>query len=875
MFRKKRFSKLKDNEKKNQNLYMVLLFVSIICFAFLYYNRAATDWEGPDNFCALLMKNGKMIYRDFFYYIPPVYILRCLITWFLFQGEILPLRLLGIAERALLFVIIYRILIRWFKPYISYIACFLGFLLYNSLTFNSYGDYTQYSQIFAALVVYCVIKFDEKERNGNKKGMYWLAAASFLLVQSVMSKQSIGAGIILFMFAALIAYSIIRKAGIKFINYFLAALLGAVVGILPYLIWFLCTGSLMDFINQVFLLSLNSKGLSTAKNTSHETSLLLRVCKAIFYKDSIGFDCFLLLSLVIGFISKIQRGRIKKGLQILRWFFLIGSLYFAGKILGIGSVYHNLKNTFLFLEETYLLYYLIGIIFVIVIGWKIYSKERNVLKAERERIIVTIFTGIALLCGITASFLSIEDLKRILDLFNMNETLSGLYELSFHICNVLLAAELFRKIVLKKNKYPLVMLCYLAALNGNCIISLIGGGSATFSANGSLFTIPLVVCLLCSVSNNKKNCPKWEVSLKYVPIVIIGLFTFLLTGITMGQHLYVPYSWYGWVSEPISDETSYTIDFERYTGLLVSKKTKVTLEEVTKLITLNSSGDDDFIFTFPGGKIYNILSENVNMPTDVVYYMFDVCPDNYAIADAKILKENKPDIIVWKDLGEETWQIFEEQYRNGGKLGQRKIQEWFDSVKNTEYTLVGQVYNESVYVKNDGRKINYTSFVSGENMISDINEVHDNIHKSNVINRMIEVLFPASVSNVNILYIGILVFSILIFWFLCRYTKDFTVPLLAMTILSGYLLHTSFVYYFIMIIPLLLWSFNGLRKNYISNVLHICNMLAISLLLLQWLPSWSWIKFVFYGLTIVMLVLSVLNSIFNIYSKKNAGKVKC
>ena len=43
MFRKKRFSKLKDNEKKNQNLYMVLLFVSIICFAFLYYNRAATS----------------------------------------------------------------------------------------------------------------------------------------------------------------------------------------------------------------------------------------------------------------------------------------------------------------------------------------------------------------------------------------------------------------------------------------------------------------------------------------------------------------------------------------------------------------------------------------------------------------------------------------------------------------------------------------------------------------------------------------------------------------------------------------------------------------------------------------------------------------
>ena len=171
----------------------------------------------------------------------------------------------------------------------------------------------------------------KKSETEIKKECTWLAAASFLLVQSVMSKQSIGAGIILFMFAALIAYSIIRKAGIKFINYFLAALLGAVVGILPYLIWFLCTGSLMDLLIGWFLLSLNSKGLSTAKNTSHETSLLVRVCKAIFYKDSIGFDCFLLLLLVIGVISKIQRGRIKKGLQILRWFFLIGSLYLQEK----------------------------------------------------------------------------------------------------------------------------------------------------------------------------------------------------------------------------------------------------------------------------------------------------------------------------------------------------------------------------------------------------------------------------------------------------------------------------------------------------------------------------------------------------------------
>ena len=58
MFRKKRFSKLKDNEKKNQKFIYGFTLCQYNLLCFLYYNRAATDWEGPDNF-ALLMKNGK------------------------------------------------------------------------------------------------------------------------------------------------------------------------------------------------------------------------------------------------------------------------------------------------------------------------------------------------------------------------------------------------------------------------------------------------------------------------------------------------------------------------------------------------------------------------------------------------------------------------------------------------------------------------------------------------------------------------------------------------------------------------------------------------------------------------------------------------
>ena len=61
-----------------------------------------------------------------------------------------------------------------------------------------------------------------------------------------------------------------------------------------------------------------------------------------------------------------------------------------------------------------------------------------------------------------------------------------------------------------------------------------------------------------------------------------------------------------------------------------------------------------------------------------------------------LLAENEPDIVIWTDIPN-CIELHEDVYRNGKKIGQRAIQNWFSKVKDTDYTLIGQVDNVFVY----------------------------------------------------------------------------------------------------------------------------------------------------------------------------------
>lgn len=87
---------------------------------------------------------------------------------------------------------------------------------------------------------------------------------------------------------------------------------------------------------------------------------------------------------------------------------------------------------------------------------------------------------------------------------------------------------------------------------------------------------------------------------------------------------------------------------------------------------------------------------------------YDVCADEYVESEAAILKKETPDIAIWCDMPG-CMETHEYIFRNGKKLGQRKIQEWFsEAVKNKNYILVGQYDALFIYKKVNDIPIGYT-----------------------------------------------------------------------------------------------------------------------------------------------------------------------
>lgn len=849
----------------NERLFgFLLLIFSIITFTLLYFNRAATDVEGWDSFCTLLMKNGKHIYSDFFYYIPPLYLIKHYILWFVFKGSILPIRLFGILDRALLFSLIYLILTKWFKPRIALIASMIGFLLYNSLRFNSYGDYTQFCQLMIIISVYFAIKFSEAINLPGKRKYVLLFTAGFFATQSLMTKQSIGLIFLAFDFIILIIYSLIYKQGKKTWLYLVCALSSFIAGLLPYLIWFTINHSLIDFFTQTFFSSLTSKGINTGSSSFSSTSAIVRVTKSIFHKDIIFLWIFSFTAYIFYHITlklKSRDGK-KSYLYTFQSISMISLLLAILKILdylNFHSFFINTKNIVRLLFQ----FKVVSILIFILIVWIVFLFFK---KKPSKYGVYSIIAGV-MFCGwIIIPILTSYQSYLIETTLNLESFLPNFFEVMFNLCNIFIIMEWINFLFIHKTWLPTSIWFFIIAADANAFVSLFGGGSATFAANGALFTIPIgisIISLLCNFTTENKFAIQLNLNIKKLAIIISCFFIFLLSLVTMSFKFNAPYSWWGWTSEPITDANSYTINLDRYKGMLVSKKTKITLEEVTKLIEKNTD-TNDFVFSFPYSKIYNILSNRIEMPTVVPVYFFDVCPDDYAINDLKIIKNNMPKIIVWKDLGEDCWRTYEIQYRNGGRLGQREIQAWYNSVRETQYTLIGKVYNLSIYKLNDGTPVNYTYFSNSMNIPSNINEVTDNINKSDIFSLLFSNTRGRNTSN---FYIYAIVFSIILFIysFSCNHWWKWWY-ILAATFLI--IFKVPFVAYFICILSYLFIIFETKLQHIFEKTIFVFMTLLNICAVFQWNKMiFSKLQYVMIGICILIYLLLILEGIISNLSK--------
>lgn len=273
---------------------------------------------------------------------------------------------------------------------------------------------------------------------------------------------------------------------------------------------------------------------------------------------------------------------------------------------------------------------------------------------------------------------------------------------------------------------------------------------------------------------------------------------------------------------------------------------------MTKLIKENSE-IDDFVFTFPHIKLYNILSNRMYMPTFVPCYWFDVCSDSYAEEDLSSIEKNMPDLIVWCDVGESAWKIHETLFRNGNRSSQRDIQDWFESVKETKYTKIGGVYNISVYKLNNSKPINYTYFASREDIQSEEYEI---LYNDDNISIFRNILKNNGVWN-KILF-GILTIASIFAFFSHEYWKKY---LIIISFLACILKVTPF-YFALYMIPLYLWTYFNTEKS-TKNYMYFYSMAIIVLsVLFTYSKDWKWIANIPVALSFGVLIIAITEVFF-------------
>jgi hypothetical protein len=223
-----------------------------------------------------------------------------------------------------------------------------------------------------------------------------------------------------------------------------------------------------------------------------------------------------------------------------------------------------------------------------------------------------------------------------------------------------------------------------------------------------IILLPITIVLLLSFIN-----------VTYFTKLSVYIISILLILLCFVQKLREPYNWWGYIDEPLNEKTV-PMNVEGLKGFKLSPYEAKTYNEVIKVINSNSNKNTT-ILSYPYVQILSVLTKHTDINRFVPVYFYDVCPDEMAIEDAKILKENPPDIIIYMTIPG-CMEIHEQLFRDGKESGQRKIVEFIKESTENNYTLIGQIANLYVFKDLKGKKPNYTYI---EN--NDISQIFDDI----------------------------------------------------------------------------------------------------------------------------------------------------
>ncbi len=670
--------------KREYHLCALLMCIGIVAYNLLYFNNVYPVSEGWGIYYSELLSRGSIPYLDFNYYLPPLNLLIDFAFWKLSFGYLILFRGWYLLQRVVMMLFLYKLLTKWFKPRYVWISCLAGACLGTASVYDLAGDYNQTQTFLIILLAIFVANFLEKDAQNSErtfsanKNIFW---SGIILALMLLLKQSLGAAALLVCFAFLFVYCVAVKDK-KFWTYCLYTVLGILIPLLIFAIFLFATGAFGAFLEQFFDAAGAKGGLMTILFGFIKNTLL------DFSKLSLFFESTLLVCALSNLLNKnIQKSRLLFPLVFLSFTTVFLSIYGH-------SVREILK--LMINRKVFLLAFMALILFIaslIVFRKKQYFKIASAYN----------FSGPVALIFFAAIFLSaidfrgaVTDLFKSTNLFQDFTNLINYFSIFFIISfTVLCFAKQFKTGKLPIEK-PLLAL-FLAGIVEFYCSSMASGG---YPIPRMMFIlVPIFLTMLFSLVLPKINQAK---------NLALCLGCLALCFLCMTQKVTTAYAWWGSEqTHPITERTEKS-ELKAFTGFTLAAQDVLEFDEITKLIEKNSD-ENDTVWGFPHVKIFNILTERYDLSDPVPVLFYDVCSDAAAQKELDWLEKNNPEIIVWCDIPK-CLETHENTFRNGEKIGQREIIEWFHSVKEEKYTKIGQVGNLFVYRLDDGTTPSYTYF---------------------------------------------------------------------------------------------------------------------------------------------------------------------
>lgn len=668
-------------QKYEKTFFFVLLVVFCILFLSTYLFTTIPLTQGWGEFYVDIISSGKVPYKDFYYYIPPLNLIIDTIFWKLSFGHLIIYQIYRVIERLTMIGLLYSLLCKVTKPRYACLASCVGATMLSGVIWDIVGDYNQTCLLLTIILTTLYYKYAENFNSSQKKQYGLLFLAGLTIGISFLLKQPLF-GVECLIFFPLITICFIIKHKKHYLKSLLISLLGIIIPISIASIVMVLNGSFIPFINQVYF---GASGKGSIYN------ILMVVFTACF-----KYKYILISALFILYFYLKNKELNEKNSKEIKYLALTIFLVLASTIfLVYGSQIVSLES---------LLNLKIGIVGVGILLFTIIIDL--ILRKFKKNNSILSYT---LYIGIITFMMSIVCFKELSAAYIYNQTQS--YSLLNEICvfaTIGCISMLIYCIVKYKKTNEIYYLKWGLIFAGSFVYEYVTamGSTDSLQTGGCIME---VAALIAFILHN------FGIKSLSVKTMILCFSIFIVVTVT-SQKITNAYSWWGW-TESITNETKkYSIDVPGMEGYRVSYDVKSMYEEMYKVLKYNTD-KDSVIYGFPHVKIFNVLLNNTNMDTFVPVPFYDVCSDIYAIRDAKKLEHNQPDIVIWVDLPG-AMEIHEKIFRNGKPLGQRRIQEWFSrSLNNDEYKLIGQYNSIFIYKLNDGENINYT-FYKDENAVN-------------------------------------------------------------------------------------------------------------------------------------------------------------